>query len=70
MHLLAFELIFVISSWLVYTDIKFNIENERLEWYKKHSIFVNWAYLEASAAICIKWKMKVTELELILTHSL
>ena len=51
--------------------IKFNIE--RLEWHKKRSIFAKWAIqnnLYALAATHIKWKTKITQLELILTQSL
>ena len=38
-HFLAFELIFISSTWWVYLYIKFNISIERLEWDKKCSIF-------------------------------
>ena len=38
-HHLALELIVVSSSWQVYMYIKFDIKNERLEWYKKRSTF-------------------------------
>ena len=39
MHFLAFELVFVSSSWRVYMYIKSDIQNESLEWYEKRSIF-------------------------------
>ena len=38
-HLLAFQLIFVSSSWWVYMYVKLDIQNENLEWYKKRSMF-------------------------------
>ena len=58
-NLLALELIFVSSGWRVYMYIKFDIENESLEWYKKRSIFAKWAIQknsDALAATHIKWK--------------
>ena len=42
-HLLTFKLILISSSWRVYMHIKFDIWNERLEWYKKLSMFAKWA---------------------------
>ena len=57
MHLLALELIFVSSSWRVYMYIKFDIQNERLEGYKKRSIFAKSAIqnnLDALAATHVK----------------
>ena len=50
-HLFALELIFVISSWRVYMHIKFDIQNENLEWYKKRSIFTKWARENNSNAL-------------------
>ena len=58
-HLLTIELIFVSASWLAYMYIKFDIYNERLEWYKKRSVFAKWAIQnnsDALAATHIKWK--------------
>ena len=58
-HLLAFELLFVCSSWRVYMHIKFDILNKRLESYKKLSIFGKWAMqnnLDELEATKIKWK--------------
>ena len=54
--------------------IKFDIYNEMLEWYKKRTIFAKRAVENNSNAIAatdIKWKKtKITQHELILTHSL
>ena len=58
-NLLALELIFVSSGWRVYMYIKFDIENESLEWYKKRSIFAKWAIQKNSDALATthrKWK--------------
>ena len=38
-HLHKLEFIFFSSSWGIYMYIKFYIQNERLEWYKKDSLF-------------------------------
>ena len=57
-HLLTFELIFVSSSWRIYMYIKFDIKNQRLELYKKCSLF---AYgpiqnnLDTLAFTLLKW---------------
>ena len=56
-HFLTLELIFVSSSWRIYMHMKFDIQDERLEWHKKHSIFTKLAIQNNSdvlAAIHIK----------------
>ena len=51
MHLLELDVIFVSSSWQVYMYIIFDIQNERLECYKKRSIFAKWAVQNSSDAL-------------------
>ena len=51
--------------------VKFDSSNERLQWYKKRSIFAKWALQnnsDALAATHLKRKTKTTQHELILTH--
>ena len=56
--------------------INFDILNERLEWHKKRLIFAKWAIQNNSDALAITKitqldkKNKITQFELILTHSL
>ena len=58
MKLLSLELIFISSCWWVYINIKFYIQNERIEWYKKLSLFAYRAQnnLNALATTLLKWK--------------
>ena len=53
--------------------IKFDIQNERLEWVKNRSIFAKWATQnnsDALAAAHLKRKKEKIQLQLILTHLL
>ena len=54
--------------------IKFDIENQRLEWYKKRTIFAKWAITKQFGCISSSThkvkKTKITQLALNLTHSL
>ena len=52
-HLLALELIFISSNWRVYMYVKFDISNERLEWYEKRSIFTKLAIQNNSKALAV-----------------
>ena len=73
-HLFTLDFIFIYSSWRVYTYIKLDTQNEKLECYKKRSLFAKWAIQknsDALAAAHLKWKkMKIAQLELLLTDSL
>ena len=53
--------------------VKFDIESERLEWYKKRSLFAKWKIQKQFRCISSsthKVKNEETQLDLILTHSL
>ena len=53
--------------------IKFDIKNEMLEWYKKHSIFAKWVIQNNSDVLVANYrksKNKITQHQLILIHSL
>ena len=49
--------------------LKFDIQNERLEWYKKLSIFAKWVMRKNSDALAATYKSKITQFEWILSHS-
>ena len=66
MHLFTTELIFISSNWRVCMRIKFDILKETLEWYKKNSLFAEWAKRNNSVWLAatfwnekkMKWKWK------------
>ena len=56
----ALELNFVRSKWRVKKYFKFDIYNERLEWYKNSTVFAKWAMQSNSNSLGAthkKWKI-------------